>query len=139
MEQLTEYQVWTMFGSMSIAFALRSIGIVLMVWLALRIAANIRASEDSNIIAKLLGTGFGGITVMFAYYWQTAYFSYRANIANGLVDMQTNGVELSPGATQFVSNFASSTSVSSPAPVIIVFDLIVIAMILGSIWMPKKS
>ncbi|MDC3401429.1 hypothetical protein OA101_00020 [Alphaproteobacteria bacterium] len=139
MDQLTEFQVWSMFGPMSIAFALRSIGTILLVWLALRIATNIRESGENNIVAKILGTAFGGITVAFAYYWQTAYISYRANIANGLVDMQSNGVEISAGATQFVTNFASGTMVTTPAPIIIAFDLIVLAMILGSIWMPKKS
>ena len=56
MENLTEPQVWAMFGTMSIAFALRSIGALLGLWLALRIAANIRASEEDNMLAKVLGS-----------------------------------------------------------------------------------
>ena len=80
--QMMEMQGLSVFGTYSIAFALRSIGSILAIWLALRIANNIRNAEDDNMIAKLLGTGFGVLTVMFAYYWQTAYWSLRANTAN---------------------------------------------------------
>jgi len=139
MEQLSEYQTLTMFGTYSIAFALRSIGAILGIWLALRMANNIRMSEEDNIVAKILGTGFGVLIVMGAYYWQTAYFSLRANVANGLNDLAASGTELSAGSQQFVANFATGNAVTSPGAPVILFDLIVLAIILGQIWMPKKG
>ncbi|MCH1569325.1 MAG: hypothetical protein L7U47_07920 [Alphaproteobacteria bacterium] len=138
MEQMTEMQALTMFGTYSIAFALRSIGSLLMIWLALRIASNIRMSEEDNMPGKVLGTAFGGLTVMFAYYWQTAYWGLRANVANGLNDLSSSGAELSAGSQQFVANFASADPVTGPGAIVIVFDLVVLAMILGTIWLPKK-
>jgi hypothetical protein len=139
MEQLTEYQVWTMFGPNSIAFALRSIVTILFIWLALRIAANIRASDEANVVMKLLGTGFGFISVAHAFYWQTAYTLYRANTANYLVELQAGGTQVSAGGTQFASSFATTDPVTSPAAIMIAFDVIVLLMILGQIWSPKKA
>ncbi len=40
--QMMELQGLSVFGTLSIAFALRSIGSILLIWLALRIANNIR-------------------------------------------------------------------------------------------------
>ena len=136
--QMMEMQGLSVFGTFSIAFALRSIGSILAIWLALRIANNIRNSDEENIVAKVLGTGFGVLTVMFAYYWQTAYWSLRANTANNFKAMGDNGAELSAGVQQFVNNFASADAVSAPGAIVIAFDLIVLAMIVGQIWMPKK-
>jgi hypothetical protein len=140
MEQtvMTEMQGLSVFGTFSIAFALRSIGSIIAIWLALRVANNIRNAEADNIIAKLLGTGFGVLTMMFTYYWQTAYWNLRANTANGFKQLGETGVELSAGVQQFVSNFASVEPVTAPGTIVIVFDLIVLAMILVTIWMPKK-
>ena len=135
--QMMEMQGLSVFGTYSIAFALRSIGSILAIWLALRIANNIRNAEDDNIVAKILGTGFGVLTVMFAYYWQTAYWSLRANTANNFKEMGES-MELSAGVQQFVNSFASAEPVTAPGKIIILFDLIVLAMILATIWMPKK-
>ena len=90
------------------------------------------------MIAKLLGTGFGVLTVMFAYYWQTAYWSLRANTANNFKEMGES-MELSAGVQQFVNNFASAEPVTAPGMIVILFDLIVLAMILVTIWVPKNS
>jgi len=136
MENLTEPQVWAMFGTMSIAFALRSIGALLGLWLALRIAANIRASEEDNMLAKVLGSIFGVLMVMGAAYWQVAYIAYRADVANGLKAMDAT---LSAGGQRFADRFASADPVTTPGALLIVFDLTVLLMILGSIWMKKKA
>lgn len=136
--QMMEMQGLSVFGTFSIAFALRAIGSILAIWLALRIANNIRSSDEDNIVAKILGTGFGVLVVMGAYYWQAAYFNLRANAANNFKAMSDNGVELSAGTQQFVARFASADPVTAPGLVIIAFDLIVLAMIVGQIWLPKK-
>lgn len=137
MENLLEYQTLSMFGTYSIAFALRAIGSVLAIWLALRVANNIRMSNDSNVISKLLGSAFGILVMYGALYWQMAYITIRANTANGLKAMSEGGMQLSPGSEQFLANFATD-AVSLPIPVA-VFDLVIIAMILLQIWMPKKA
>ena len=138
MENLTEYQVWSMFGTISISFALRSIASIIAIWLALRIANNIRASEEDNMIAKVLGTVFGVLVVYGAFYWQMAYLGYRENVANGLNEMAANGATLSAGATQFVANFSTASASGATGILLIVFDLTILGMILGSIWMAKK-
>jgi len=136
--QMMEMQGLSVFGTFSIAFALRSIGSILAIWLALRIANNIRNSDEQSIVVKILGTAFGTLTVMFAFYWQTAYWGLRANTANNFKTMSDNGAELSAGVQQFVNNFSSVDPVTAPGAIVIAFDLIVLAMIVGQIWMPKK-
>ena len=137
MENLVEYQTLTLFGTYSIAFALRAIGSILAIWLALRVANNIRMSDDSNMISKLLGSAFGGLVMFGALYWQMAYITVRANTANGLKALSESGVQLTPDSEQVVANFATD-AVSLPMPVA-AFDLVIIAMILLQIWMPKKA
>ena len=137
MENLLEYQTLSMFGTYSIAFALRAIGSVLAIWLALRVANNIRMSNDSNVISKLLGSAFGILVMYGALYWQMAYITIRPNTANDLKAMSEGGMQLTPGSEQFLANFATD-AVSLPIPVA-VFDLVIIAMILLQIWMPKKA
>ena len=131
--QMMELQGLSVFGTLSIAFALRSIGSILLIWLALRIANNIRNSEEDNMVAKVLGTGFGILVVAGAYYWQAAYFGLRANTANNFKQLSENGMELSAGVQQFVANFASVDPVTAPGPGLILFDLIILAMI----WLPS--
>ena len=131
--QIMEIQGLSVFGTFSIAFALRSIGSIIAIWLALRIANNIRTSEEDNIVAKILGSGFGVLTVMFVAYWQTAYWSLRANTANNFKEMGES-MELSAGVQQFVNSFASAEPVTAPGMIVIIFDLIVLARLF---WQPS--
>lgn len=124
------------FGTLSIAFALRAIGSILAIWLALRIANNIRTSEENNLVAKILGTGFGVLVVYGSYYWSAAYANVRANTASNFNEMSANGVELTAGTQEFATRFASGDPIQSA--LVILFHLIVVAIILSQIWMPKK-
>ena len=88
--------------------------------------------------AKILGSVFGILVVYGAFYWQMAYVGYRETVANGLSEMAANGATLSAGATQFVANFSTASASGTTGILLIVFDLTILGMILGSIWMAKK-
>jgi hypothetical protein len=55
------------------------------------------------------------------------------------VELQAGGTQVSAGGTQFASSFATTDPVTSPAAIMIAFDVIVLLMILGQIWSPKKA
>ena len=69
---MEEFQIWTLWASNRAGTALVSIGIILAIWLSLRIAAATRASDEANVIAKIISTAFGLIVVAFA--WQQYTF-----------------------------------------------------------------
>ena len=115
--QMMELQGLSVFGTFSIAFALRSIGSILAIWLALRIANNIRNAEDNNIVAKILGTGFrfdGDVRLLLA----DCILELACQYGNNFKAMGENA-ELSAGVQQFVNNFASVEPVTAPGMIVI--------------------
>ena len=46
---MDELQIWTLYSSNRIGTALVSIGIILSIWLSLRVAAATRASDETNL------------------------------------------------------------------------------------------
>ena len=49
---MDELQIWTLYSSNRIGTALVSIGIILSIWLSLRVAAATRASDATNLLGK---------------------------------------------------------------------------------------
>ena len=56
---MDEYQIWTLWSSNRIGDGLNFIATVLLIWLALRVAAATRASDETNLFGKLVSTAFG--------------------------------------------------------------------------------
>ena len=69
--EIHEIQIWQLWSTASIAMALRAIASILLFWLTLRIANNIRTSGEENLIAKLLTTALGGFVIFGLHFWQT--------------------------------------------------------------------
>ena len=65
---MDELQIWTLFSSNRIGSALTGIGIILAIWLSLRIAKATRESDEANLFTKAVSSLFGLITL--AYAWQ---------------------------------------------------------------------
>ena len=98
---MEEMQIWNLFQSARIAGALSAIGIILAIWLALRVAAATRASDESNIITKLLSTVFCGTVVLSAWTGFAQNVTSWALTARSLEDLQASGTEISETATGF--------------------------------------
>ena len=55
----TEQLIWNFFQMGYLINAMSFIGTIIAIWLALRVANMTRENSESNIVTKLLSTGFG--------------------------------------------------------------------------------
>ena len=129
-----ELAIWTLYSSGRIANALVTISTVLFIWLSLRIAVQTRDREDSNIISKSLSSLFGILVV---------YGTFIAWTINGFKSVaeagKSAGVELSDSAVFFMDYYSNlSEPANTPSAPASLFLLVVLVMILGTIWIPKK-
>ena len=134
---MDELQVWTLFSSNRIGSALMGIGIILSIWLSLRIAAATRASDETNIISKILSTVFGLVVLAYAWSQYTIGGNIRVAAAQSLSSLKENGVELSAVAEGYIANVGTDFS-STPSHLGIVFLVVTGIIILGQIWLPKN-
>ena len=83
---MTELDIWNNFQQGRMVDALAFIGIIIAVWLSLRIANMTRENEETNLLNKILGTVFGlsvvwGSFIAFANATATWVITAR-NISN---------------------------------------------------------
>ena len=62
-----EQVMWGFFNMGRLISAMSFIGTIIAIWLALRIANMTRASEESNIVTKILSSAFGILVLGGAY------------------------------------------------------------------------
>jgi hypothetical protein len=118
--------------------ALVFIGCILSIWLALRIANMTGENPESNLVAKIVSTGFG-LTVI-AGCWQS--FAFAANtwviFARRLTEMGSENWGDPTGAQGLIDFVGTTESSMMPTPLGMVFLLIVTVMIISLIWSPRK-
>ena len=123
--EINEIQIWQLWSTASIAMALRAIASILLFWLTLRIANNIRTSGEENLIAKLLTTALGGFVIFGLHFWQTSTANIYRYTANSLSSLKDSGTEITAAAAGFVETYGGAGA-ASPGPLIIVFDVLLL-------------
>tara|TARA_B000000565_G_scaffold67866_1_gene46859 strand:- start:222 stop:626 length:405 start_codon:yes stop_codon:yes gene_type:complete len=134
---MEELQIWTLYSSNRIGTALVSLGIILSIWLSLRIAAATRASDETNLLGKILSTAFGLVILTFSWGQYTIAQNIRVATAQALSNAKEGGAELSQVAEGFITNIGTEFT-TTPIPLGIIFLVVTGAIILGQIWLPKK-
>ena len=134
---MEELQIWTLYSSNRIGTALVSLGIILSIWLSLRIAAATRASDETNLLGKILSSAFGLVVLTFSWGQYTIAQNIRVATAQALSNAKESGVELSQVAEGFITNIGTEFT-TTPIPLGIIFLVVTGAIILGQIWLPKK-
>ena len=134
---MEELQIWTLYSSNRIGTALVSLGIILSIWLSLRIAAATRASDETNFLGKILSTAFGLVILTFSWGQYTIAQNIRVATAQALSNAKESGAELSQVAEGFITNIGTEFT-TTPIPLGIIFLVVTGAIILGQIWLPKK-
>ena len=128
----------TMFQNGRMIDALVFIGCILSIWLALRIANMTGENPESNLVAKIVSTGFG-LTVV-AGCWQS--FALATNtwttFARRLTEMGSENWGDPTGAQRLIDFVGTTESSMMPTPLGMVFLLIVTVMIISLIWSPRK-
>ena len=134
---MEELQIWTLYSSNRIGTALVSLGIILSIWLSLRIAAATRASDETNLLGKILSSAFGLVILTFSWGQYTIAQNIRVATAQALSNSKESGAELSQVGEGFIANIGTDFT-TTPIPLGIIFLVVTGAIILGQIWLPKQ-
>jgi len=130
---MEEYQIWTLWSSNRIGSGLGFIGSILLLWLAIRVAAATRASDETNLVGKLVSTAFGLLAIAGTWQMWTFIASTRVLAAISLDALE----EKSQLAMGYIENMGTTVS-GTPSIGGMLFLAVVAIMILGQIWIPKK-
>ena len=130
---MDEYRIWTLWSSNRIGSGLGFIGTVLLLWLAIRVAASTRASDETNLFAKLVSTAFGILSIGATWNIWTTIAATRVVAAANLNALE----EKSQMAMAYVEMTGTTVTGTPSTPGMILLAVIAI-MILGQIWVPKK-
>jgi hypothetical protein len=134
---MEEIQIWSTFAAGRIGNTLGVIALILFGWLALRYAAAVRASEDGNIIFKVLGSVFALAGAWAGYNWSVESQNWYHGSANALAALKQGGAEVSGEATSWIAQYGG-TNATSADPITIVFWVVVVVTVLLTLWAPKK-
>ena len=134
---MEELQIWTLYSSNRIGTALVSLGIILSIWLSLRIAAATRASDETNLLGKILSSAFGLVVLTFSWGQYTIAQNIRVATAQALSNAKESGAELSQVGEGFIANIGTDFT-TTPIPLGIIFLVVTGAIILGQNWLPKQ-
>lgn len=134
-----EQLVWQFFNMGRLISAMAFIGIILAIWLAMRVANMTRESSESNIVSKIFSSAFGLLILAGAFQQMTIGRSNWTNTAGFITE---GGIDncANPEFCQGFVDFVGSTGQSATPGVLGTAFLAVIAiMILSLIWGPKTN
>ena len=135
---MDEFQIWIIWSSNRIGSGLVGIGSILSIWLALRIAAATRNSDETNLFAKIMSTAFGLIVLAFTWMQLTLVVNTFISTAIALTQLKEETGSISSVAEGYLEYVGTTDPVTTPLPISIAFLAVVGIIILAQIWMPKK-
>ena len=135
---MEEFQIWSIWSSNRIGSGLVGIGSILSIWLALRIAAATRNSDETNLFAKIMSTAFGLIVLAFTWMQLTLVVNTFISTAIALTQLKEETGSISSVAEGYLEYVGTTAPVTTPLPISIAFLAVVGIIILAQIWMPKK-
>tara|TARA_B100000886_G_scaffold338368_1_gene301048 strand:- start:1612 stop:2019 length:408 start_codon:yes stop_codon:yes gene_type:complete len=135
---MEEFQIWSIWSSNRIGSGLVGIGSILSIWLALRIAAATRNSDETNLFAKIMSTAFGLIVLAFTWMQLTLVVNTFISTAIALTQLKEETGSISSIAEGYLEYVGTTDPVTTPLPISIAFLAVVGIIILAQIWMPKK-
>ena len=131
---MEEYQIWTLWSSNRIADGLNFVATVLLIWLAIRVAAATRASDETNLFGKLVSSAFG-LTVLGGTFMQWTNAVTNWIVTARSLDALEDKSETAQGFIDFVGTTVPTNTPTTGAMILLA---IVAIIILGNIWLPKK-
>ena len=138
-----EVATFTIYQLGRAANALVFIGSILAIWLSFRMALQVRDRADSNLATKIMSSLFGVLVVYGTYIAWTVNQGLITGTYQTLELIKENadraGMEVGPPTLGFLEYYSNlSEPMAYPGLAGSLFLLLVLVMILGSIWGPKK-
>jgi len=113
------------------------IGSLLSIWLAMRIAAATRNSDETNLFSQIVSSLFGLIVLATTWMQYTFVGNNWVAASRFLNEIKASGGEISGTAENYIAAVGTE-SIGQPMPLGIGFIVIAGVIILAQIWMPKK-
>ena len=134
---MEEFQIWQIWSSNRIGDGLMGIGSLLSIWLAMRIAAATRNSDENNLFSQIVSSLFGLIVLASTWMQYTFVGNNWVAASRALNEIKASGGEISGTAENYIA-LVGTESIGQPMPLGIGFIVIAGVIILAQIWMPKK-
>jgi len=133
-----EMELWNIWATNRIPGAIGGLTVIIAVWVAARFSsvASEQSEENKTLLGKILLTAFGGSVILWGIQINLfAQGNYYA-IARAFTRMKENGMDISPGATEFANTYLVEPSLLNN-PVAVVFFVTAFLIILYPIWFKK--
>ena len=114
---MEEFQIWSIWSSNRIGSGLVGIGSILSIWLALRIAAATRNSDETNLFAKIMSTAFGLIVLAFTWMQLTLVVNTFISTAIALTQLKEETGSISSVAEGYLEYVGTTDPVTTPLPI----------------------
>ncbi|MEC7268870.1 MAG: hypothetical protein VXU41_01305 [Pseudomonadota bacterium] len=135
----TEQLIWSFFQMGYLISAMSFIGTIIAIWLALRVANMTRENSESNIVTKLLSTGFGLCVVAGSWIQFTLATVPWRNASEAITNFGVDNMSNPERAQGFIDYVGNIDGSAMPTPLGMAFLIIILLMILGLIWGPKNN
>tara|TARA_B100000161_G_scaffold220624_1_gene165897 strand:- start:60 stop:467 length:408 start_codon:yes stop_codon:yes gene_type:complete len=135
---MTAEQIMFNFQSGRLVDALAFIGTIIAIWLALRVANMTGENPASNLVTKLVSTGFCACVI--AGSWQA--YTFAANTFIFAARRIQENIENAPNpeaAQNFIDYVGTTQTATTPTPLGIAFLAIVTIMLISLIWLPRNN
>lgn len=131
----TELELWNLLSMQNTASAIQFVGIAFLAWVGLRVSNNIGENPDSNIITKLIGTGFCVAVAWFMLFNFALLTWSMTGTASGFEEIAANGGALTDAARMFIDFAGTSEGFNIiPNPPQALLLITILAMQLVGIW-----
>ena len=133
-----EMELWNIWATNRIPGAIGGLTTIIAIWVAARFAsvASEQSEENKSLFGKVLLTLFGGSVIMWGINNNLLAQGNWHAAARAFTNMKANGMEISPGATEFAEKYISEPSLLN-MPVAIVFFVTAFLIIIYPIWFKK--
>ena len=113
---MEEFQIWSIWSSNRIGSGLVGIGSILSIWLALRIAAATRNSDETNLFAKIMSTAFGLIVLAFTWMQLTIIVNTWISTSIALTQLKEQSGSISSVAEGYLDYVGTTDPATMPLP-----------------------
>ena len=131
----TELELWNLLAMQNTSSAIQFAAIAFLAWVGLRVSNNIGGNPESNILTKIIGTGFCVAVAWFMLFNFALLTWSMTGATSGFEEIAANGGVLTDSAKLFIEFAGTSEGfniIPNPPQALLLITLL--AMQLVGIW-----
>lgn len=136
---MSEYEIYDLLNSGLSANGLFQIAVLIATFIAFRVA---RFSQTSSLLAKIMSTAFGLMTVFFGLTVGAVRYASQETAAIRLADLKAAGKPISPGSEAWIAQYGAEAGTYASQNYFadmgtVAISLVIAIIVLGTTWGPK--